>query len=334
MSAVTEELAPVVGTQAACRALGVSRASLYRRRRSRPAAVARSRPPRALTAEERESVLDQLHSPRFVDQAPAEVYATLLDEGVYHCSIRTMYRVLADAQEVRERRDQLRHTAPVPQLLATRPNEVWSWDITKLLGPAKWTYYYLYVILDVFSRYVVGWLVAPRESAALAERLIAATCLKQAIGRAQLTIHADRGPSMTSKPVAFLLADLGITKTHSRPSVSNDNPFSEAQFKTLKSRPDFPDAFASCEAARGFCQPFFTWYNTEHHHAGLGLLTPAIVHYGQANAVRAYRQGVLTAAYAAHPERFVGHPPTPPTIPTAVWINPPPVAGGSAEVRQ
>jgi putative transposase len=278
-------------------------------------------------------VLDQLHSPRFVDQAPAEVYATLLDEGIYHCSIRTMYRILADAQEVRERRNQLRHTAPVPQLLATRPNEVWSWDITKLLGPAKWTYYYLYVILDVFSRYVVGWLVAPRESAALAERLIAATCVKQAIGRDQLTVHADRGPSMTSKPVAFLLADLGITKTHSRPSVSNDNPFSEAQFKTMKSRPDFPDAFTSCEAARGFCQPFFTWYNTEHHHVSLGLLTPAIVHYGHADAARASRQGVLTTAYAAHPERFVRHPPMPPAIPTAVWINPPPAAGGTAEVR-
>ena len=333
MTAVTEELGPVVGTQAACRALGVSRASLYRRRRPRPAASARSRPPRALTAGERGTVLDQLHSPRFLDQAPAEVYATLLDEGVYHCSIRTMYRLLADAQEVRERRNQLRHTAPVPQLLATRPNEVWSWDITKLLGPAKWTYYYLYVILDVFSRYVVGWLVAPRESAALAERLIAATCVKQAIGRDQLTIHADRGPSMTSKPVAFLLADLGITKTHSRPSVSNDNPFSEAQFKTMKYRPDFPDAFASCEAARGFCHSFFTWYNTAHHHAGLGLLTPAIVHYGQADAVRASRQGVLTTAYAAHPERFVRHPPTPPAIPTAVWINPPPAAGGTAEAR-
>ena len=333
MTAVTEELGPIVGTQAACRALGVSRASLYRRRRSRPAASARSQPPRALTAGERGTVLDQLHSPRFVDQAPAEVYATLLDEGVYHCSIRTMYRILADAQEIRERRNQLRHTAPVPQLLATRPNEVWSWDITKLLGPAKWTYYYLYVILDVFSRYVVGWLVAPRESAALAERLIAATCVKQAIGRDQLTIHADRGPSMTSKPVAFLLADLGITKTHSRPSVSNDNPFSEAQFKTMKYRPDFPDAFASCEAARGFCQPFFTWYNTEHHHVGLGLLTPAIVHYGHADAARAARQGVLTTAYAAHPERFVRHPPTPPAIPTAVWINPLPAAGGTAVVR-
>jgi putative transposase len=333
VTAVTE-LEPVVGTQAACWALGVSRASLYRRRQPRPVAAARPRPSRALTAGERELVLAQLHSPRFVDQAPAEVYATLLDEGIYHCSIRTMYRVLADAHEVRERRNQLRHTAPVPQLLATRPNEVWSWDITKLLGPAKWTYYYLYVILDVFSRFVVGWLVAHRETAALAERLIAATCVKQAIRPDQLTIHADRGSSMTSKPVAFLLADLGITKTHSRPSVSNDNPFSEAQFKTMKYRPDFPDAFASCEAAREFCHPFFTWYNTEHHHGGLGLLTPTTVHYGHADAVRAQRQGVLTTAYAAHPERFVRKAPAPPTIPSAVWINPPPAAGGTVEVRQ
>jgi putative transposase len=329
------ELAPTVGTQAACRALGVPRASLYRRRRPPRPAVARPRPPRALTAGEQQAVLELLRSPRFVDQAPAEIYATLLDEGIYHCSIRTMYRVLAAAQEVRERRDQLRHVAPIPQLLATRPNEVWSWDITKLLGPAKWTYYYLYVILDVFSRYVVGWMVAPRESATLAQRLIAVTCLKQAIRPDQLTLHADRGSSMRSKPVALLLADLGITKTHSRPSVSNDNPFSETQFKTLKSRPDFPDRFANQEAARSFCQPFFHWYNTEHHHAGLGLLTPATVHYGQAPAVRAQRQIVLASAYAAHPERFVRQPPTPPALATAVWINPPPgVTAATVEVRQ
>jgi putative transposase len=277
-----------------------------------------------LTAGEQQTVLELLRSPRFVDQAPAEIYATLLDEGIYHCSIRTMYRILAAAHEVRERRDQLRHVAPIPQLLATRPNEVWSWDITKLLGPTKWTYYYLYVIMDIFSRYVVGWMVAPHESATLAERLIALTCVKQAIRPDQLTLHADRGSSMRSKPVALLLADLGITKTHSRPKVSDDNPFSESQFKTLKSRPDFPDRFAHQEAARSFCQPFFLWYNTAHHHAGLGLLTPATVHYGQAEAVRAQRQAVLTAAYAAHPERFVRQPPAPPALATAVWINPPP----------
>ncbi len=233
------------------------------------------------------------------------------------------YRALATAQEVQERRNQLRHVAPKPELLATRPNEVWSWDITKLLGPAKWKYYYLYVILDIFSRYVVGWMVAHRESATLAERLIAATCLKQAIRPDQLTIHADRGSSMTSKPVALLLADLGITRTHSRPHVSNDNPFSEAQFKTLKYRPEFPDQFANAEAARAFCHPFFIWYNTAHHHSGIGLLTPAMVHYGHAEAVRAQRAAVLAAAYAAHPERFVRQLPQPPALPAAVWINPP-----------
>ncbi len=317
------DLAPAMGIQAACQALDVSRATVYRRRQPRPAAVPRPRPARALTDAERHAVLDHLHSPRFVDHAPAAVYATLLDEGSYDCSIRTMYRLLATAHEVRERRNQLRHVAPTPELLTTRPNEVWSWDITKLLGPAKWTYYYLYVILDIFSRYVVGWMVAHQESAALAERLLAATCEKQEIVSSQLTIHADRGSSMTSKSVALLLADLGITRTHSRPHVSNDNPFSEAQFKTLKYRPDFPERFGSVEAARAFCQPFFTWYNTEHRHTGIGLLTPAMVHYGQAELVRAQRRQVLAAAYAAHPERFVRQRPEPPTVPAAVWINPP-----------
>jgi putative transposase len=327
------ELASTVGTQAACRALGVSRATVYRRRRPCAPPAPRPRPRRALTEVERHAILAALHHPRFVDRAPTEVYATLLDEGRYLCAPRTMYRVLAAAQEVRERRNQLRHVAPKPELLATRPNEVWSWDITKLLGPAKWTYYYLYVILDIFSRYVVGWMVAHQESAALAERLIAATCAKQAIVPAQLTIHADRGSSMTSKPVALLLADLGITRTHSRPHVSNDNPFSEAQFKTLKYRPEFPARFGSLEEARAFCQPFFTWYNTAHHHGGIGLLTPAMVHAGQAAAVRAHRADVLAAAYAAHPERFVRRPPEPPALPAAVWINPPaPLSGPRSEI--
>ena len=244
------ELASTVGTQAACRALGVSRATVYRRRRPGAPPAPRPRPARALVDAERHAILAELHHPRFVDLAPAEIYATLLDEGRYLGSLRTMYRVLAAAQEVRERRNQLRHVAPKPELLATRPNEVWSWDITKLLGPAKWTYYYLYVILDIFSRYVVGWMVAHRESAALAERLIATTCETQAILPAQLTIHADRGSSMTSKPVALLLADLGVTRTHSRPHVSNDNPFSEAQFKTLKYRPEFPDRFSGLQETR------------------------------------------------------------------------------------
>jgi putative transposase len=277
-----------------------------------------------LAADERQLVLDTLHSPRFCDVSPAETYATLLDEGTYLASERTMYRLLAVAGETGERRNQRAHPPyATPELLATAPNEVWSWDITKLLGPAKWTYFYLYVLLDIFSRYVVGWMVACQEQAALAERLIAATAAKQGIAAGQLTLHADRGSSMTSKPVAFLLADLGITKTHSRPHVSNDNPYSEAQFKTLKYRPDFPARFDTIEHARDFCQDFFPWYNTQHRHAGVGLLTPEAVHYGQATAVHAARQQVLHAAYAAHPERFVRRPPEPPPLPTAAWINQP-----------
>ena len=234
-----------------------------------------------LSPEERQKVLDLLHTDRFVDQSPREVYATLLDEGTYLCSVRSMYRVLDEQGEVRERRDQLRH--PVyqpPELLATGPNQVWSWDITKLKGPVKWTYYYLYVLLDIFSRYVVGWMVAHREQASLARKLIEETCEKQTIEPGQLLVHSDRGPSMSSKPVALLLADLGVTKSHSRPHVSNDNPYSESQFKTLKYRPEFPERFGSMEDARGFCQTFFPWYNTEHHHSGIGFLTPEQVHYG------------------------------------------------------
>jgi putative transposase len=321
--AAVEQVATSIRTAPACQVLGVPRASLYRRRR--PAAGARPRPapPRALDAVEREGVLDLLHT-RFLDQAPAQVHATLLDEGTYLCSPRTMYRILGAAHEVKERRDQVRrpHYA-APELLATRPNEVWSWDITKLLGPAKWTYFYLYVILDIFSRYVVGWMVAPHESAALAERLIRETCTKQRIAPGQLTLHADRGSSMRSKPVALLLADLGVTKTHSRPHVSNDNPFSEAQFKTLKYCPQFPEHFGSIEDGRAFGQVFFRWYNEEHRHSGLGFLTPAVVHFDQAPYVRDQRRAVLAAAYAKHPERFVNGHPRPTDLPTAVWINPP-----------
>ena len=265
-----------------------------------------------------------MHSDRFADLAPAEVWAILLDEGVYLGSQSTFYRLLRQAGEVRERRAQATHPAKVkPELVANAPNAVWSWDITKLRGPAKWTYYYLYVILDIFSRYVVGWMVAHRESAALAEVLIRQTCAKQGIGRDQLSIHADRGSSMTSKPVAFLLADLGVTQSHSRPHVSNDNPFSESHFKTLKYRPDFPGRFGSIEDARRHCQVFFGWYNDEHRHSELGLHTPADVHYGLAAAVRNKRAGVLDAAYAAHPERFVRKPPEPPKIPDVSWINRP-----------
>jgi putative transposase len=279
---------------------------------------------RGLSQTEKASVRQVLDSPRFQDQAPQEVYATLIDEGQYLCSVRTMYRILAENTEVRERRNQLQHPNYVkPELLATQPNQLWSWDITKLLGPAKWTYYYLYDIMDVFSRYVVGWLIAEREAASLAEMLIAETCLRQNILPGQLTVHADRGSSMTSRPVALLMADLGVTKTHSRPHVSNDNPFSEAQFKTLKYRPDYPARFGCQPDARGWAQDFFQWYNYEHHHTALGLLTPADVHFGRTQAVLAQRQQVLTAAYLKNPERFVQGQPKPPQLPQAVWINPP-----------
>ncbi len=278
----------------------------------------------ALCAAERQTVLDHLHSERFCDKAPAEVFATLLDEDIYLCSIRTMHRILAENGELKQRRNQLRHPQyKKPELLATGPNQVWSWDITKLLGPAKWTYFHLYVILDIFSRYVVGWMVAPRETAELAKRLIAYTCAKQGIVAGDLTIHADRGTSMTSKPVALLMADLGVTKTHSRPHVSDDNPYSESQFKTLKYRPEFPDCFGCIEDARAFGQTFFAWYNHEHHHSGIALLTPETLHYGMAGKVIEQRQLALDAAYARNPERFTHAPPKHPPQPTAVWINPP-----------
>ena len=245
-----------------------------------------------------------------------------------------MYRILEENHEVRERRDQLRHPHyAAPELLATAPNQVWSWDITKLLGPATWTYYYLYVILDVFSRYVVGWMVAHKESASLAERLIHETCSKQDIKCHELTIHADRGPSMRSKPVAFLMADLGITRTHSRPHVSNDNPFSEAQFKTMKYRPEFPARFGSIQDSRAFCRPFFRWYNDEHRHSGIGMLTPADVHHGRAKTVLDARQVVLADAYAAHPERFTRGVPAPASPPSAVWINPPVETQAQADLQ-
>jgi putative transposase len=322
-----QQMAPLVGWAAACRALDLPRASVYRQLRASgepPPPVARTKPERALDANERGAVLALLRSDRFMDQSPSEVYATLLDEGRYVCSIRTMYRILAENGEVRERRDQLRHPAyQKPELLAAAPNQVWSWDITKLRGPVKWSYFYLYVILDIFSRYAVGWMVAHRESAELARRLIEETSRKQGIAPGQLTVHADRGSSMTSKPVALLLSDLGIHRTHSRPHVSDDNPYSESQFKTLKYRPEFPERFGSIEDARGFCQGFFRWYNTEHHHTGIALLTPEVVHYGRAAKVMGERQQVLSAAYAQRPERFVQGFPQPPELRAAVWINPP-----------
>ena len=327
MVTITEQ-GPRCGTGALCSALSFPAATYYRAARlaATPKAIPspRGAPHRALPPAERQRVLDVLHAPRFIDLAPAQVYASLLDEGTYHCSERTMYRVLAEKHEVRERRAQRRHPVyAAPELLATAPNQLWSWDITKLKGPVTWSWYHLYVILDVFSRYVVGWMVAPRESAALAERLIAASCKRHHTPPGQLTIHADRGSSMTSKPVALLLADLGITKTHSRPHVSNDNPYSEAQFKTLKYRPDFPERFGSLEDARAHCTDFFRWYNTEHRHSSLGLHTPYDVHFGLAEARRDQRAKVLAAAYAATPERFVRRLPTPAPLPTAAWINPP-----------
>jgi putative transposase len=325
--AAVNELATEVGTRAACRALFAPRASHYRHKRaSLCPAITRSRPasPRALVAAERQTVLAHLHGERFQDRSPAAVYATLLDEGVYHCSIRTMYRLLQQKGESRERRNQLIHPPyKKPELLAVAPNQLWSWDITKLLGPAKWTYFYLYVILDVFSRYVTGWMVAHRESAELAKRLIAESCAKQNIAPAQLTLHADRGSSMSSKPVAFLLADLGVTKTHSRPHVSDDNPYSESHFRTMKYRPEFPNRFGCIQDSRAFSQGFFRWYNEEHRHSGLGLLTPAMVHHNQTALILEQRQTVLDAAYRIHPERFVHQAPKPAAVPTEVWINKP-----------
>ncbi len=322
-----QELTPIVGTRPACRALGASHATIYRRRRPPQPRPARARPvpARALSPAEREDVLTELQSERFVDCAPAQVWATLLDEGRYLASQRTMYRLLAARYGgVSERRDQLAHPPyAAPELLAERPNEVHRWDITKLKGPAKWTSFYLYVILDVFSRYAVGWTVQHRETASVAERLIAQTLSKQQIGRDQLTVHADRGSAMRSKPVAFLLADLGVLKSHSRPYTSTDNPYSEAQFKTLKYRPGFPARFDSIEHARAFCRGFFPWYNDQHRHSGIGLMTPATVHHGLAEQTHAQRAGVLDVAYAATPERFVRRAPTPPPVPVAAWINKP-----------
>jgi putative transposase len=318
------ELAPRFGVQPLCHALGVARATVYRRLSPPPTRALRQASPRALSAAENAAVLALLHRPEFVDQAPQAVFATLLDQKRYLCSTRTMYRILARKAEVRERRDQLTHPAYAkPELLADGPNQVWSWDITKLLGPKKWTYFYLYIILDIFSRYVTGWMVADRESATLATHLFDETCAKQRIQPGTLTVHADRGSSMRSKPVAFLLADLGVTKTHSRPHVSDDNPFSEAHFKTLKYRPSFPARFGSLEDARAHCAAFVEWYNNQHHHSGIALMTPAVVHHGLADDVQSDRRATLSAAYHAHPERFVHGRPEPPSLADHVWINPP-----------
>ena len=324
-------LAPAVGMARACAVLDVNRSGVYRQdakhRHLATAPVLRApRPPAplAFTASERQVLTAILCSERFADCAPPTIYATLLDEGTYVGSVRTMYRRLAADQQTRERRNQRVHpTYAKPELLAVQPNEIWSWDITKLKGPAKWTCFHLYVILDIFSRYVVGWMIALKESAALAEALIAETVAKQDIAPGTLTLHADRGTSMRSKPVAALLVDLDVTKSHSRPHVSDDNPFSEAQFKTLKYQPDFPERFGCIEDARAHCQEFFTWYNGAHRHSGIGYMTPEAVHYGQALAIFQQRAATLDAAFNAHPNRFKGNAPHPPELPIAVWINPP-----------
>ena len=315
-------------TAAACAALGVSRASVQRRRARLAASPVpvrpRPRPARALTAPQQQVVLDLLHAPRFADQTPAEIYASLLDEGVYHCSIRTMYRILDQHDEVRERRNQLRH--PVyqkPELLAEHPNQVWSWDITKLMGPTKWSYFYLYVILDIFSRRVVAWCVAGAETAALFKPLFDDAVAKHQVLPGQLTLHADRGGPMKAKATALLLADLGVTRSHNRPHTSNDNPFSESHFKTLKYQPQFPKRFGSIEDARSFCRHFFDWYNQDHHHSGIGLMTPDQVHYGQIDAIHAARQHTLDQAFRENRNRFVNKQPTPPAKPATAWINPP-----------
>ena len=333
----TEQLGATVGLKSACTVLGVNRAALYRHR-TRLAGTPRDEtlrppPPLKLSTRERQTVVDLLHSERFVDASPYTIQAMLLDEGRYHCSTRTLYRILAQEGELKERRAVRHHTQYAkPELLATGPNQLWSWDITKLKGPVKWTYFYLYVILDVFSRYVVGWMVASRESATLAKKLIGETFAKQGVPLGQLTLHADRGSSMRSKAVALLLADLSITKTHSRPHVSNDNPFSEAQFKTLKYRPEFPQRFGSLQDARAFCRPFFRWYNSEHRHSGIAFMTPDDVHYGRSSQILDTRTATLDAAFEAHPKRFKGKRPVPKPLPQAVWINPP--ADDSSDERE
>ena len=326
MTALVTELAECVGVVQACAALEQPRSTYYRR--SRPAArrpnKKRPTPTRALGPTEQQKVVEVLHSERFVDQAPAQVVAALLSQGLYYCSTRTMYRILGSRGEVRERRNQLRHPRyQRPELLATGPNQVWSWDITKLRAVQKWTYYYLYVLLDIFSRYVVGWMLSHRESGELAAELLEQSYLKQGVDPEQLTVHADRGSAPTSKTLKQMMMDLGVHRSHSRPRVSNDNPFSESNFHTVKSRPDYPDRFGCYEDASSFCRRTFDWYNHAHHHSGIAMLTPAQVHYGHAEEVLAARQRVLDAAYAEHPERFVHGRPRVPSLPQAVWINPP-----------
>jgi putative transposase len=317
-------LVPLVGVVAACAALCMSRSRYYRAQKPKAASTPRPSPPRTLSQDERANVLATLDSDEYMDKAPAQVFAALLELGIYHCSIRTMYRILAANDQVRERRAQRQHpTYTKPQLVATAPNQVWTWDITKLPGPTKGTYFSLYVILDLFSRYIVGWQVATRESAAVYQELVEACCKDQGVVPEQLTIHSDRGAPMTAKSTALLYADLGIIKSHSRPYTSNDNPYSEANFRTLKYRPDMPDQLGSVEHARQVVRALIGWYNDEHYHLGLALMHPADVHYGRTADIVAARQRVLDAAHSAHPERFVSGRPIQKAPPPAAWINPP-----------
>jgi putative transposase len=318
----------VCGVTTACQVLDVPRSWYYRQQAEAPVDPLQNRPrpqpAHALSLEEKAVVETTLNSDRFCDLAPRQVYAQLLDEGRYLCHWRTMYRILAENGQVQERR--LQRTPRVyhtPRLRATGPNQVWSWDITLLPGPTRGQFYYLYVILDVYSRYVVGWLLALCESAALAEDLVETTCVKQGIQRQQLTLHADRGSAMRSLTLAQLLGELGVAKSHTRPYTPNDNPYSEAQFKTLKYRPDYPGQFADWAAAQSWLQAFFFWYNQEHCHTGLALMTPAVVHYGRTSQVTGQRQQVLDAAFGDQPERFRGGRPAVNTPAQEVWINPP-----------
>jgi putative transposase len=326
IDACFDDLKAVTSTRQACELLGKSKATHYRR--LAPPTLGpptpRPAPPNKLTEAERQHVLTVLRSPEYCDLAPAQVWARLLDDGIYLCSISTMYRLLAAAGETRERRRQRTHPAKKkPELIATAPNQVYSWDITKLAGPQRGVYYELYVIIDIYSRYVVGWTVAAAETGQLAEAFIAEVLARHGVEPGQLTLHADRGTSMTSKPVAQLLVDLGVARSHSRPHVSNDNPYSEANFKTLKYCPAFPGRFGSIQHARAFCEAFFEHYNHVHRHAGIGLHTPASVHYGTAPQIRAQRAATLDAVYAANPARFSHRRPTPPKLPTVAWINEP-----------
>jgi putative transposase len=323
MIEAAEELGEDVGVSRACRALSVPRSSVYRARQSKTEPKPRPTPSRAMSEAEKAEVRAVLNSERFCDSSPRQVYAKLQDEdGIYLCHWRTMYTILNEHDEVQERRRQRRHVKRVkPELRATGPNQVWSWDITQLKGPG--CFYYLYAIVDVFSRYLVGWMVATRESGELAEKLVSETCAKQEIEEDQLILHSDRGSAMRSKTVKDLLDDLGVAKSHSRPYTPTDNPFSESQFKTMKYRPEYPGEFDGVIQARQWTRAFVYWYNNEHYHTGLALMTPATVHYGQVKNVREKRQAVLDAAYAAHPERFVAGRPTPPELPKEVWINQP-----------